>query len=293
MSDRAAHPQKLLLFSLVGERPFALGTLKVREIVPCQPLTHLPHSHPAVIGTMSFRGRAVPVVDMAAAVGYPPLTETERQQGSIIVTDVQRTEMGFLVRKVSNIIEIDWKEVRSAPKGLGSQAFVAGLLERDGKLVQLLDLELLLAKIYPASAEGDEVNLTDVQSEQLKTLHILIVDDSKVARKQLSDVLDQHDISYQVATNGQDALQMVMSANEGTPVDVLVSDIEMPEMDGYELTFSIRDNQSLNQPYVILHSSLNSEMSVSYARQVGADEALTKFDAGELLMGILRGIKHQ
>ena len=85
---------------------------------------------------------------------------------------------------------------------------------------------------------------------------------------------------------------MIKAASaEKRPVDILVSDIEMPGLDGYELTFNVRDQNDIHQPYIILHTSLNSEMSVSYARQVGADEALTKFDAEELLHAMLRGAK--
>ena len=96
MAEGTKHPQKLLLFYLTNQRPFGLGTLKIREIMPFVPLTKLPHSHSAVIGTMSFRGSAVPVIDMAAAVGYQPLTVEERKTASIIVTDVQRQEIGSL-----------------------------------------------------------------------------------------------------------------------------------------------------------------------------------------------------
>ena len=117
------------------------------------------------------------------------------------------------------------------------------------------------------------------------------MDDSQVARKQLSDALASKDVSYFVTTNGQDALDLMLNANrDGKPINILVSDIEMPGLDGYELTFNVRDSgNALKQPYIILHTSLNSEMSVSYAKQVGADEALTKFDAEELLHAMLRG----
>ena len=290
MAEGTKHPQKLLLFYLTGHRPFGLGTLKIREIMPFVPLTKLPHSHSAVVGTMSFRGSAVPVIDMAAAVGYPPLTVEERKTASIIITDIQRREIGFLVRSVRKIVETDWKDVMPPPKSLGDRAFITGLVTIEEQIVQLLDVELLLARVYPESVNPREVALTDVQRETLKGLNILLVDDSQVARKQLSDALDSKDVSYFVTTNGQDALDLMLNANgEGKPIDILVSDIEMPGLDGYELTFNVRDSSSLKQPYIILHTSLNSEMSVSYAKQVGADEALTKFDAEELLHAILRG----
>ncbi|MBS3805622.1 MAG: response regulator, partial [Oleiphilaceae bacterium] len=124
----------------------------------------------------------------------------------------------------------------------------------------------------------------------LRNLHILLVDDSFVARKQLSDVLDSQSIPYHVTTNGNEAMEyLVESSSSGSPVSLLVSDIEMPGLDGYELTFNVRDHAVLTQPYIILHTSLNSEMSLSYANQVGANEALTKFDAEELLQAMLRG----
>jgi len=290
MAKAQKHPQKLLLFYLNDQRLFGLGTLKIREIMPYTPLSRLPQSHSAVVGTMNFRGSTVPVIDMAAAVGYRPMTEEDRKTASIIVTDVQRQEIGFLVRNVRKIIETEWKDVMPPPKSLGDRAFITGLLQLDEEIVQLMDVELLLARVYPESVNPSEVVLTDLQRETLKGLNILLVDDSQVARKQLSDALDSKDVSYSVTTNGQDALDRLLKAeDEGRPVDILVSDIEMPGLDGYELTFNVRDHNSLKQPYIILHTSLNSEMSVSYATQVGADEALTKFDAEELLHAILRG----
>lgn len=290
MSSKTKQAQKLLLFRLSGARQFGIGTLKIREILPFMRLNKLPHSHHAVIGTATFRGSAVPVIDMAAAVGGAPLSREERDKASIIITDIQRQEIGFLVRGVEKIIETDWKRVMPPPKALGSSAFITGLLDVEGDIIQLLDVELLLAKVYPQSLVPEEVSLTDVQSETLKALNILLVDDSQVARKQLSDALDSKAISYQVTSNGDQALQILLRDDElGRPIDILVSDIEMPGLDGYELTFNVRDHGSLKQPYVILHTSLNSEMSLSYANQVGANEALTKFDARELLQAMLRG----
>ncbi|MDX1554161.1 MAG: chemotaxis protein, partial [Marinobacter sp.] len=208
MAEVTKHPQKLLLFYLTSHRPFGLGTLKIREIMPFVPLTKLPHSHSAVVGTMSFRGSAVPVIDMAAAVGSPPLTAEERKTASIIVTDIQRKEIGFLVRSVRKIVETDWKDVMSPPQSLGDRAFITGLVNIEDEIVQLLDVELLLARVYPESVNPREVVLTDVQRETLKGLNILLVDDSQVARKQLSDALDSKDVTYFVTTNGQDALDL-------------------------------------------------------------------------------------
>ncbi|SES87887.1 MULTISPECIES: chemotaxis protein [Marinobacter] len=293
MTEASAVPQKLLLFRLAGNRLSALGTLKIREIMPIQRLTQIPHSHPAVMGTMNFRGSAVPVIDMAAAVGYPALDAEARKTASIIVTDIQRQEIGFLVRSVDRIVEANWKQVQAPPRALGDQAFITGLLQIDNDLVQLMDVELLLARVYPESMRANPTQLTDLERETLREQRILVVDDSQVARRQLADALDRENIPYEVTGNGQTALDRITEGNrDQNPVTILVSDIEMPGMDGYELTFHLRDDRSMHQPYIILHTSLNSEMSVSYAQQVGANEALTKFDAEELLHAMLRGASH-
>ncbi len=97
MTEGSAVPQKLLLFRLAGNRLSALGTLKIREIMPMQRLTQLPGSHPAVVGTMNFRGSAVPVIDMASAVGYPALDADDRKSAQITVPDIQRQAIGFRI----------------------------------------------------------------------------------------------------------------------------------------------------------------------------------------------------
>ena len=171
----------------------------------------------------------------AAAVACPPLCPVEQQWGAMVSTDIQRREICFLVRSVQQIVETDWKQVMPPPKALGSNAFVTGLLDLDGDIIQLMDVELLLSRVYPTSVDTDSLVLSEVQEETLKALNILLVDDSQVARKQLCDVLDGKDIPYQVTTNGDDAMAAITAANgSGKPIDILVSDIEMPGLEGYE-----------------------------------------------------------
>ncbi len=290
MKSKASQSQGLLLFRLSQRQLFALGTLKIRELVPYTPLSVLPQSHPTILGAAIIRGNTIPVIDMAAAVGYPSLTSEELKSSYIIITDCQRMVIGFLVRAIDKIIECNWRDIESPPNNLGPNAYLTGVTRLDDQLVQLLDVELLLSKVFPTSPEMNRASLTDVQREKLKPLSILLVDDSKVARKQLSDALDSINIPYQVTSDGRDALSiMEKAADEGKPIDLLVSDIEMPGLDGYELAFEVKNTPALASAYIILHTSLSSEISVSQAHQVGANEALTKFDAHELISAMLRG----
>jgi len=282
--------QGMLLFQLTSLQSFAIGTLKVKEIVPYTPLTAIPHSHPTVLGAANLRGDTLPVIDMAKAVGYPPLSKDELKDCYIIITDCRRMLVGFLVRGINKITECNWHNIDAPPNALGNNVFVTGVMKVDDKLIQLLDVELLLSKVFPDKPSSLLPVLTDVQREILRPLKILLVDDSAVARRQLSQALDSISIPYFIATNGSDALNMLQhAADVGSPFDIIVSDIEMPGLDGYELAFEVQNNSNLNNAYIILHTSLSSEISVSQAHQVGAHEALTKFEANELIHAMLRG----
>jgi two-component system chemotaxis response regulator CheV len=293
MKSKANQSQGMLLFKLTLTQRFAIGTLKVREIVPFQALTSIPYSHHHVLGTATIRNMAIPIIDMSAAVGFRALHKDELQDCYIIITDCMRTVVGFAVRAIDKIIECDWKAIEPSPETAGSNVFVTGITRFEDKIVQLLDVELLLSKIYPEDTSNLYPILSDVEREKLKPLNILLVDDSFVARKQLSTALDSINIPYQVATNGLDAYEMLKQASdEGRSYNIVVSDIEMPGLDGYELAFEIQNDTRLKDAYVILHTSLSSEICVEQAHQVGAHEALTKFEATELVQAMLRGANH-
>lgn len=293
MKSKANQSQGMLLFRLTQQQLFAIGTLKVKEIVPFTPLTAIPHSHPTVLGAVSLRGHTLPVIDMARAVGYRPIPAEERSRCFIIITDCRRTLVGFLVRGIERISECNWHDILPPPASLGNNVFVTGVTRINEQLIQLLDVELILSRIFPDDPEHLYPLLTDVQREVLKPMRILLVDDSSVARKQLMNALDYINIPYQVSGNGNDAFTLLKEAAErGQPIDILVSDIEMPGLDGYELAFEVQSDARLAKAYIILHTSLSSEISVERAHQVGAHEALTKFEANELVQAMLRGAEH-
>jgi len=292
VASKANQSQGMLVFKLTLQQNFAIGTLKVREIVPYMPTTKIPYSHHHVIGTVTIRDLTVPVIDMAAAIGFRPIQQEEYQNCYLIVTDCLRTVVAFMVRSIEKIIECDWKTIETPPSSAGHNIFVTGITRYEEKIVQMLDVELLLSKIYPQYENTKIPMLTDIERERLKALNILLVDDSSIARKQLSDALDRINIPYQICKNGTDALDLMKrDAEANRPIDLLVSDIEMPGLDGYELAFEVQNDSALNNSYRILHTSLSSEICVDRAQQVGAHEALEKFNAGELIEAMLRGAK--
>jgi two-component system, chemotaxis family, chemotaxis protein CheV len=289
-STKADHSQGLLLFRLHNQQVFALGTLKIQELVPFQPVTPMVNQHPSILGALNVRGQTMPIVDLAAAVGKGATPKDTLASSFIIITDVQRQKVGFLVRQIERIADTNWRDISAPDKFLGSSTYITGVTKVDNQLVQLLDVEVIMARLFPLDPSKATATITDMEREQLRPMNILLVDDSRTARKQLSDSLDAINVRYQVTDDGQKALDLMRtSAQQGQPIDLLVSDIEMPGLDGYELAFAVRDDKQLANAYIILHTSLSSSISVSQARQVGADEALTKFDARELIDAMLRG----
>ena len=290
MQSTSSQSQGLLLFKLSALQSFALGTLKIQEIVPYQPLTQLPNADINVIGATSIRGQTLSIIDMAAAVGYPPIGENEKQDCVIIITDCSRQHVGFLVRKIERIIECNWKNIEPPPNSLGHKTYITGITRFENKLIQLLDIELLLSQIFPDN-DDHSIDISGVQKGLLQNEHILLVDDSAVARKQLEGALTRIDVPFKVCKNGIDALQVMQDcAAKQDPISILVSDIEMPGLDGYELTFEVRSIKEISKAYIILHTSLSSEMSLDRAHQVGADDALSKFAAQSLIDAMLQGV---
>jgi two-component system chemotaxis response regulator CheV len=292
VTSKANYSQGLLLFSLKNKRQFAVGTLKIRELVPYRPVTPMMNSEVGVKGALTIRDQTISVIDMGEVIGLGPMTESQLKNAYIVVTDCQRRVVGFIVRQIDKIVETNWKAIRQPDPILGSNVFITGTVEIEDKLIQLMDVELLLNKIYPPDPRAAMAVVTDIQREQLKPMNILVVDDSLTARRQLTDVLSLLNIPFHVTNDGKKALAyMHEQATAGHPVNLLVSDIEMPGLDGYELTFETRSSPALADAYIILHTSLSSAISVSQAQQVGANEALTKFDAKELVMSMLRGVE--
>ncbi|WP_132703229.1 chemotaxis protein [Reinekea marinisedimentorum] len=292
MSSKAHHSQGLLLFTLHNRQRFAIGTLKVRELVPYQPITPMHHQQPGIAGAVTIRGTTIPVIDMAAVIGAGAIPKDELSKAYIVVTDCQRRVAGFLVSGIERIIETNWREIKPPEPALGKGVFITGTVELEGKLVQLMDVELLFARLDASDTKAALVSVTDVDRELLRMMNILVVDDSRTARKQLTDVLSELNVPFEVTDNGAHALEIMhQKAARGEAIDILVSDIEMPGLDGYELAFEVRSAEALAHAYIILHTSLSSEISVSQAHQVGANEALTKFDAKELARSMLNGAR--
>lgn len=286
---------ELLLFRLGknGQR-FGINVFKVQEVIQCPPLNMLPHSHPSVRGVATIRKRTFPIIDLAAAIGSTPVTEVSNS--FVIVTEFNRSIQGFLVNGVDHIVNMNWEDILPPPKGTGSGSYMTAVTRIKDELIEIIDVEHVLASVVPSSTQVSD-DVAHGEETQLNN-RILVADDSSVARNQIKRTMEQIGIECILVNDGREALdQLRQWADDGTDInthiDMVISDIEMPEMDGYTLTTEIRKDDRLKGLYVLLHSSLSGVFNDAMVKKVGANEFIAKFSADELAQTIIERLKER
>ncbi|NBA94672.1 chemotaxis protein CheV [Pseudomonas sp. R5(2019)] len=289
-NNARADSLSLLLFTLRSGKLMAINLLKVSEIIPCPALTRLPESHPHVKGVATLRGAALSVIDLSRAIGEMPLLDPNG--GCLIVTDISRSKQGLHVQAVSKIIHCLSTDIRPPPYGAGARSFITGVTQVDGALVQVLDIEKVIHGIAPNADEGVPSELSMEEADLLGHANILVVDDSQVALQQSLLTLRTLGIECHTARSAREAIATLLEL-QGTPeqINVVVSDIEMSEMDGYAFTRTLRDTPDFKHLYVLLHTSLDSAMNSEKAKAAGADAVLTKFSSPELTECLIRAAR--
>lgn len=290
---------EILLFSLgvdqrTGRREtYGINVFKVREVMRTPPITAAPEMPAAVEGMVSLRGALVPVIDLAKYTGV--VANTPRD--IMIVTEYAGHTQGFLVEGVDTILRLDWGKMRVPPEMLLAQTggLVTAVTElEDGRLVMMMDVEKILSE---TTSYDDDVMYRGVAAINRPDCTVFYCDDSSVARRQIERTLNAMGVKSVGAVNGrqlwQELEKMAAYAQSiGKPVSELVSlvltDIEMPEMDGYILTKTIKSDQRFAGVQVIMHSSLSGMSNQKLGQSVGVDEYVPKFEPQRLAETLAR-----
>lgn len=280
---------ELLMFRLKGRQIFAINVFKIQEVVQVPPLTELPSSHPAIRGVAYLRNRAVPVIDLNVAIGRSPLPADD--SCNLIVTEYNRSIQGFLIGSVDRIVNLNWDSILPPPKASGNAHFLTAFTRINDAIVEILDVERVLADIIPPNTEVSE-GVRDKSLKELigdRELEILSVDDSPTARRQIYDTVTSLDLNIKMLTagDGLEGLNMLKRwVDEGLDVTdkllMVITDAEMPEMDGYRLTHEIRNHPQLKDLFVVMHTSLSGSFNETMTKKVGCDDFLSKFRPDEL-----------
>jgi two-component system chemotaxis response regulator CheV len=288
---------ELLLFHL-GEAPstggrefFGINVFKVREVLVMPAITALANAHEHLMGVANIRGQIIPVINLPAVVGCHP----KNGLNILMITEFGRTVQAFAVEDVNEIVRLDWDQVLPA-EASHAGAVITGIARLDGatahtRLAQVLDVEQILKNVMPTTKE--EIN-KEVVGPELKLPQgsvILVADDSAVARSVIELGLKAMGAPYIMTKTGRQAwerLQLIADqaiADGQTAHDkvaVVLTDLEMPEMDGFTLTRNIKQDARFKGIPVVIHSSLTGSTNENHVKAVGADAYVAKFVPREL-----------
>lgn len=282
---------ELLLFKLNNRQRYGINVFKVREVLQCPPLTSMPKLNSLVRGVAHIRGQTISVIDMSMATGGRRIEDLST--AFIVIAEYNRSVQGFLVGSVERIININWESILPPPEGAGKASYLTAVTEVDGELIEILDVEKILDEIAPARATVSEDKVAELSQHDtsLDNKIIFIADDSSVARSQVKKALATLGLEIEAAKDGKEALERLKEIASETgdvtdKVGVIVSDIEMPEMDGYTLTAEIKSTPELQRLHVVLHTSLSGVFNQAMVKKVGADDFIAKFHPDELATAV-------
>ncbi|MGM8226199.1 chemotaxis protein CheV [Cellvibrio sp. ARAG 10.3] len=276
---------ELLLFRLGGQQMYGINVFKVKEVLQCPPLNAIPGRSAVVRGVAHIRGGTLPIMDMNLAIGRRALPDIANC--FVIITEYNRTAQGFLVSSVERIVNMNWGDIHPPPKGAGKEHYLTAVTQVDGQLVEIIDVEKILAEVSPPREEISAGVVESNIAERAVQKHVLIVDDSSIARKQIQRVVESMGIKTTLKKDGLEAfnyLKDLLAAGKDpyNELVLIICDIEMPEMDGYTFTAELRNHPDLKKLHIILHTSLSGVFNEAMVKKVGADDFLAKFHPDEL-----------
>ena len=271
----------------IGNNKFGINVIKVKEIINPVPVTMVPQAHKNVEGIIELRGEVLPVVNVATALGFPASSNPEEDK--FIVAEFNKQKIVFHVHSVTQIHRISWGQIEK-PSDMyqGQESQIIGVIKLNGDMILLLDFEKIVVEINPESG----INIQQVQKlgkRERSDKRIVVAEDSPLLRKLLYDTLSEAGFQYlEFFENGKDALDYIENAAKETEtiaekIQMIVTDIEMPQMDGHYLTKRIKGDKSLSKLPVIIFSSLITEDLRHKGQMVGADAQVSKPEITELI----------
>jgi len=288
---------ELLLFRLQGKQMYGINVFKVQEVIRCPKLTHMPKANKKVVGVAHLRNRTIPVMDLGLAISNEPIKD--RENSFVIVTEYNRYIQGFMVAAVDRITNMNWKDILPPPKGSGSASYLTAVTHVENEMIEIIDVERVFADIMGFSEEiSDDVLSGAADFNDEKPKHVMVVDDSSVARNQVKRVLEKVGIECTLANDGQEGFEALEKMVEDGSVltdkiALVISDIEMPRMDGYTLTTKIRKDPRMQDIYVMLHTSLSGVFNNSMVEKVGANHFVPKFKPNELAHSVINIVNNK
>ncbi|MGP4842488.1 chemotaxis protein CheV [Marinobacter sp. 1Y8] len=284
---------ELLLFRLMGRQVYGINVFKVKEVLQCPKLSSLPKSNPVVRGVAHIRGETLPIIDLGLSIGMRAIPAEQVADSFIIITEYNRRIQGFLVAGVDRIVNLNWEDVSPPPKGAGKDVYLTAVARIEEQLIEIIDVEKILSEVSPLREDvGEALVSRGAETDRSVSRPILVVDDSSVARRQVERCLKAIGFDVVLRNDGKQALDYVKElVADGSDISdhlsMMISDVEMPEMDGYTLVTRCKEVPNLKSLYILLHTSLSGVFNKAMVQKVGADDFMAKFSPDELAERIM------
>jgi two-component system chemotaxis response regulator CheV len=269
---------EMLTFRLTDKQLYGINVFKIIEILECpRRIDRMPNSHPAVKGALDFRGSALVVIDLSEAIGLPT-KEFREELGYIIICEYNRSLTAFIVHAPDTLLTRSWSDIHK-PEGVNAPSLIAIAYAEGGEAILLLDIETILSNIVGIGKDFSSAAMTENEGKG-DGHHILVVDDSRTAIMLLQSVLDRIGFTNTAVMSADKALEYLEKEHE--QVDLVISDIEMPGMDGFTFCRTLRAHANYQHLKIILHSSMSNPTNILKAEQAGANKFVAKFDPDSL-----------
>jgi two-component system chemotaxis response regulator CheV len=278
---------------------FGINVFKVREIIPMPEITAMAGSHPNMMGVVDLRGQILPVINLPAVAGCTPTTGLN----ILLITEYARSTQAFAVESVDDIVRLDWRQVLSA-EGNGASGMVTSIARLDGdsgnKLAQVLDVETILRQVMPSNELKVDIERIGPKVDLKPGTVILAADDSLVARTMIEEGLTAMGLPFIMCKTGKEAWDQLQAISEtqqaegktvGDKIALVLTDLEMPEMDGFTLTRNIKQDPRFSKIPVVIHSSLTGTANEAHVKKVGADAYVAKFVAEDLANALRKALR--
>lgn len=276
---------EILLFGL-GEEAYGINVAKVREVIRQCRVTPAPEQHFAVLGMIDLRGHVLPLVDLHRMLGSESTAPDEAKR--IVVTEFYGTSCGFLVDRVAHIRRVKVEDIRSMKESLQDETAVNSIAELEDQLVMMLDFEAIIEQLDSRHEMSRPVKeAAPISGVDRSQLRIFLAEDSQTICRQIQMSLASGGYTQVTAfDNGRscwEAIEAGRGSSGQSPCDLLISDIEMPQMDGYGLCQRVKGDAGLSDLPVFLFSSMISDRTRMRGEALGADEQITKPQLPELV----------
>lgn len=274
-----SNQMEMLTFYLTDSQQYGINVFKIIEVLETpKEITKIPQAHPALYGAFNFRGKLVTVIDLSFSLNMAPV-DWKNSLSYIIVCEYSNTTQGFLVSQPNKLLNVGWEDVKKPGAFIQNAGYLTALAYDNGEAIQILDVEKVLGEVIGLDDTVTQALVEEGRSVDTSNLQVLVLDDSKSARTMMKNALDQIEVPHLLFEEGHLAFEALQKSVQegGRKICLIISDIEMPGMDGFTFTRKVKADPRLKQIHLVLHSSMSNATNHNKATAVGADGFIPKF----------------